>query len=52
VSIAAGGEWTADVAEVSGLATYAVTIVTSSAEINRSISTASLKFRCVIPLVT
>ncbi len=52
IALASGGEWSGDIPEISGLETYAVTIVLPGGEIDRSISSAEKKFRCVIPLLS
>lgn len=46
-----GDEWTGDLTNVSGLDTYAVITVNPSGQINFVASTATKKFRCVVPLV-
>jgi hypothetical protein len=51
VIIAEGDEWTGDLTNASGPDTYAVLTVSSSGQINFVGSTATKKFRCVIPLV-
>jgi len=51
VTLAAGDEWSGDVTNVSGVDLYAVITVSSSAEVSSALSTATKKFRCVIPLV-
>jgi hypothetical protein len=52
IALAAGDEWSGDLTNASGLDAYAVFTVTASAQIDRAISTATKKYRCVIPLVT
>ncbi|HVO53211.1 MAG TPA: hypothetical protein VMT37_02250 [Solirubrobacterales bacterium] len=52
VTIAAGGEWTNDVTNVSGAGKYAVVIVSPGPIVDSALSTATSKFRCVIPLVS
>jgi hypothetical protein len=52
IALAAGDEWTSDLTNASGLNAYAVFTVTATAEIDRAISTAAKKYRCVIPLVS
>jgi len=47
-----GEEWSSDIPVVSGEDLYAVVTVTPSAKINTALSTATKKYRCVIPLVT
>jgi hypothetical protein len=51
-SIAPGGEWTNDIPSFTGLDAYSVATVMESGQINAALSTATKKFRCVIPLVT
>jgi hypothetical protein len=52
VTLDAGDEWSSDLTNVSGEDLYAVVTVSASAKINTALSTATKKFRCVIPLVT
>jgi hypothetical protein len=52
IALAAGDEWTGDLTNVSGADLYAVVTVSSSASVNSAVSTATKKYRCVIPLVT
>jgi hypothetical protein len=52
IALAAGDEWTGDLTNVSGPGLYAVVTVSASAAISSEISTATKKYRCVIPLVT
>lgn len=51
VALAAGDEWSGDLTNVSGLDAYAVITVSSAGQINFVVSTATKKFRCVVPLV-
>ncbi|HEY6729563.1 MAG TPA: hypothetical protein VI039_00895 [Solirubrobacterales bacterium] len=51
VSLANGDEWSGDLTNVSGVDLYAAITVSSSSEVSSAVSTASKKFRCVIPLV-
>ncbi|HET9199045.1 MAG TPA: hypothetical protein VFN92_12425 [Solirubrobacterales bacterium] len=51
VTLATGDEWSGDITNASGVDTYAVLTVSSSGEISPAASTATKKFRCVIPLV-
>lgn len=46
-----GDEWTGDLTNVSGADLYAAVTVSPSGVINSAVSTATKKFRCVIPLV-
>jgi hypothetical protein len=52
IALAPGDEWTGDIPVVSGPNIYAVVTVSASAAISSAISTATKKYRCVIPLVT
>jgi hypothetical protein len=52
IVLAAGDEWTGDLTNASGLDAYAVFTVSSAGQINYVISTATRKYRCVIPLVS
>ncbi|MGN6257371.1 MAG: hypothetical protein ACTHN3_06440 [Solirubrobacterales bacterium] len=51
ITIAGGEEWTSNITNVSGPGLYAVVTVSSSATISSEVSTATKKFRCVLPLV-
>lgn len=51
ITLATGDEWSGDLTNVSGADLYAAVIVSSSGEVNSAVSTATKKFRCVIPLV-
>jgi hypothetical protein len=52
IALAPGDEWTGDIPAISGLDVYAVNTVTASGQINSAASTATKKYRCVIPLVS
>lgn len=52
IALAPGDEWTSDIPVVSGPNLYAVVTVSSAAVVSSAISTASRKYRCVIPLVS
>jgi hypothetical protein len=52
IALAAGDEWTGDLTNVSGPDLYAVVTVSASAVMSPAISTATKKYRCVIPLVS
>jgi len=52
VSLDEGGEWSSDIASVSGLDQYSVVTVSSQSKINFALSTTTRKYRCVIPLVS
>lgn len=51
VELAAGGEWSGDIPVVSSPDVYAVTTVAPDGKVSSALSTATKKFRCVIPLV-
>lgn len=51
IALAAGDEWSGDLTNVSGVDLYAVVTISPSAEVSTALSTATKKFRCVIPLV-
>ena len=50
-NVLADEEWTSDATNISGPDTYAVLTVTPSGEVKSAASTATKRFRCVIPLV-
>jgi hypothetical protein len=52
VTLASEGEWSADVTNVSGSDLYAVVTVAANATISATGSTATKKYRCVVPLVS
>ena len=52
VTLAPGDEWTGDLTNVSGVDLYAVITVSATGEASSALSTASKKFRCVIPLIS
>jgi hypothetical protein len=52
IVLAAGDEWTGDLTNVSGPNLYAVLTVSASATVSSEISTATKRYRCVIPLVS
>jgi hypothetical protein len=52
IALAAGDEWTSDLTNVSGPGLYAVVTVSPSSVVGSEISTATKKYRCVIPLVS
>jgi hypothetical protein len=51
VNLAAGGEWSGDLTNVSDVNQYAAITVSSSGAVASALSTTTKKFRCVIPLV-
>jgi len=51
VTLAEGGEWSGDIPVVSSEDVYAVATVTSESRVTSAVSTATRRFRCVLPLV-
>lgn len=51
VALAEGDEWTNDVASFTTLNAYSLAVVTPQSEVGSAVSTATKKFRCVIPLL-
>jgi hypothetical protein len=51
VSLAEGGEWSGDLTNVSGVDLYADITVSPSGSVSSAVSTATKRFRCVLPLV-
>ncbi len=51
VNWADGDEWSGDVPVVSSVDVYAVATVTDEGKVTSAVSTATKKFRCIIPLV-
>ncbi len=51
VTLATGDEWSGDLTNVSGVDLYAAITVSSSGAVGSAISTATKKFRCVLPLL-
>jgi hypothetical protein len=51
VTLSAGDEWSGDIPVVSGVDVFAVVTVAQDGKVNSALSTATKKFRCVIPLV-
>ena len=51
MTLAAGDEWSGDIPVVSSVNVYAVVTVAADSKVSSAISTATKKFRCVIPLV-
>jgi hypothetical protein len=51
VTLATGDEWTSDIPVMSGDNLYGVATVTASGEVKSAGSTATKKFRCVLPLL-
>ncbi len=52
IVLASGDEWTGEMASYTSLNSYSVATVSATAEIGSAVSTATRKYRCVIPLVT
>jgi hypothetical protein len=52
IVLAAGDEWTGEMASYTSLNAYSVVTVSATAEVGSSLSTATKKYRCVIPLVS
>lgn len=50
-SLAEGGEWTGDIASFTTVNAYSLAIVNPTSEVDTAVSTATKKFRCVIPLL-
>lgn len=51
ITLATGDEWTSDIPSYTALDAYSVATVNSAGEVGSAASTATKKFRCVIPLV-
>lgn len=51
IALAAGDEWTGDIATYTSLNAYSLATVSAAAEVSSALSTAARKYRCVIPLV-
>jgi hypothetical protein len=51
VTLAAGDEWSSDLTNVSGVDLYAAITVSSSGAVSSAVSTATRRYRCVLPLV-
>lgn len=51
VALAGEGEWSADLPVVSSVDVYAVATVTTAGEVSSAVSTATKKFRCVLPIL-
>jgi hypothetical protein len=52
IALAPGDEWTGDLTNVSGPGIYAVVTVSAAGGIGSELSTATKKYRCVVPLVS
>jgi hypothetical protein len=51
IALAAGDEWTGELATFTSLNAYSVVTVSASAAVGSALSTVAKKYRCVIPLV-
>ena len=51
VTLAAGDEWSGDIQSFTTKNSYSVATVTSGGEVDSAVSTATRRFRCVLPLV-
>jgi hypothetical protein len=51
VAIAAEGEWTGDISELSGANTYAVVTLSDTGLVNSAVSTEAKRYRCVFPVL-
>lgn len=51
VTLAAGDEWSNDIPSFTTKNSYSVATVTASGEVDTAVSTATKRFRCVLPLV-
>jgi hypothetical protein len=52
IALGAGDEWTGDLTNISGLDAYAVVTISAEGKVNFVPSTATKRYRCVIPLVS
>ncbi|HEX5609596.1 MAG TPA: hypothetical protein VFX45_05830 [Solirubrobacterales bacterium] len=52
IALDGGGEWSGDLTNFSGLDVYAVLTISPSAQVGSAPSTATKRYRCVIPLLT
>jgi hypothetical protein len=51
VTLAEGDEWSGDISSFTAKDSYSVLTITSTGEVNSAVSTATKRFRCVLPLV-
>lgn len=51
ITLDAGGEWSSDVTNMSGLNVYAVVVVTAAGGVDSASSSNTRQYRCVIPLI-
>lgn len=51
ITLAEGGEWSSDIASFTTLNAFSVAIVIPTSQVDTAVSTATKKFRCVIPLL-
>jgi len=52
IALAAGDEWTQDLASYTSVNAYAVATISATAKVGSALSTEARKYRCVIPLVS
>jgi hypothetical protein len=52
IVLAAGDEWTGDLASYTSLNSYSIATVSASGEVGSALATATKKYRCVVPLVS
>jgi hypothetical protein len=52
VNLASGDEWSGDIPSFTALNAYSVLTVSPNGEVGSSVSTATKRFRCVIPLIS
>jgi hypothetical protein len=52
VTLATGDEWTSDIASFTSLNSYSVATISPTSEVGTAVSTATKRFRCVIPLLS
>jgi hypothetical protein len=52
VTLATGDEWSGDLTNVSGVDLYAAITVSSSGAVSSAVSTATRRYRCVLPLIS
>lgn len=50
-TLAEGGEWSSDIASFTTLNAFSLAVVTPTSEVDTAVSTATKKFRCIIPLL-
>jgi hypothetical protein len=52
IALAAGDEWTSDLATYTAVNAYSVATISATAELGAALSTSTKKYRCVIPLLS